>query len=188
MKKIMFADEYGLTAAVLNGTKKQTRRFVPSKLLLKYGHNKHNNKSDDLIRDAPFKVGDKVAVAQRYCDIYDSYLKGRLDAINSATICLAPGWSNKMFVKAELMPNNIIVEDIRVERLQDISDDDCLAEGVMRGDFTNTRDKFYIDLHGDCVAHITFATAREAYASLIDRISGRGVWNKNPWVYAIKFA
>ena len=30
---------------------------------------------------------------------------------------------------------------------------------------------------------LTFATAREAYASLIDMISGRGGWNKNPWVY-----
>lgn len=62
----MFNDKYGLTAAVLAGNKTQTRRLVPDKLLSRYGHNKFNDRSTDLIHDAPFKVGEVVAVAQSY--------------------------------------------------------------------------------------------------------------------------
>lgn len=38
------------------------------------------------------------------------------------------GWDNKMFVRAEHMPHRIRITDIRVERLQDISDEDCLRK------------------------------------------------------------
>ena len=32
-----------------------------------------------------------------------------------------------------------------------------------------------------------FATPREAYAELIDKVSGKGTWNKNPYVWVYEF-
>ena len=93
----MFNDKYGLTAAVLAGTKTQTRRLVPDKLLSRYGHrhDKYNRYFlNDLIRNARYKVGEVVAVAQPYKVFYGDFKEPlRTELINSA------GFMNKMFVK-----------------------------------------------------------------------------------------
>jgi len=178
MKKIMFNDTYALTAAVLNGSKTQTRRIVSDKLLSRYGHNKYNNRTDDLIRDAPFKVGEIVAVAQPYKAFYGDFKEPlRTELIDSA------GFMNKMFVKAELMLHQIEITGIRVQRLQDISDEDCLAEGVIK--YANDVYTYYN--HGKWLFHADLDTPQKAYADLINRISGKGTWERNQWVFAYNF-
>lgn len=92
-----------------------------------------------------------------------------------------------MFVRADLMPHRIRITDISVERLQDISDEDIMREGIMEGEFVNTWDRYYYDTWGDVPNHVTFPTPRKAFASLIDRISGRGTWQRNPWVFVYSF-
>lgn len=184
MKKIMFNDKYALTAAVLNGWKTQTRRIVPDKLLLKYGHNKHNDRRDDIIRDAPFIVGEEVAVAMAYKGFYGDFKEPlRTELVDSA------GFFNKMFVRADLMPHQIEITNIRVQRLQDISNEDCLAEGIT----TKIEGKYEVgngygwDTTIEREERDTFLTPRAAYAELIDKISGKGTWAKNPWVYCYTF-
>ena len=61
------------------------------------------------------------------------------------------------------------ITDIRVERLQDISDDDALEEGVDR---TNTSIKGY---------------ARQRFQNLWQKINGVDSWDQNPWVWVIEF-
>lgn len=41
------------------------------------------------------------------------------------------GWTNKMFVRANLMKRHIRITDVKVERLRDISEEDCLKEGII---------------------------------------------------------
>ena len=41
--------------------------------------------------------------------------------------------------------------------------------------------------YGDRYRDFKFDSPREAFAALIDRISGRGTWQRNPWVYAYEF-
>ena len=74
-----------------------------------------------------------------------------------------------------------------MEHLQDISDEDCLREGIMEGEFMNTWDRYYYDHWGDCPNHITFKTPRAAFASLIDRIGKRGTWESNPFVFVYEY-
>lgn len=69
-----------------------------------------------------------------------------------------------------------------------ISDEDCMKEGIMEGEFMNTwNTTFYFDEWGDVPNHITFKRPRDAYRDLIDRISGKGTWQRNPWVYVYEF-
>lgn len=195
MKKIMFNDRYGLTETVLSGRKTQTRRILKGKPLLPTDDIEEAavvgdiaqiiaNSGESLITcKLPYKVGEIVAVAQSYCDA----------GLNPFPFCEA-GWHNKMFVRADLMPHQICITNVRIERLQDISNEDCIAEGVVispkkvKGSidmyFPSQSDKSAADKIG---WGIVYHAPREAYASLIDNVSGKGTWKSNPWVFVYDF-
>lgn len=169
MRKIMFSDKYNLTQAVLDGTKTMTRR------LLKDGTPLGN--WEETEKHLPYKVGEIVAIAQSYTDLgrpkYDKF--GRDVAGNT----------NKMFVRTDLMKHHIRITDVKVERLQDISDDDCLREGVWQ--FYDNKKLFYVSKAIGYAPDVAFLSAREAFWYLIDKISGKGTWESNPWVVAYSF-
>lgn len=99
-----------------------------------------------------------------------------------------------MFVKSSLMPRRIKITDIKVERLQDISERDCRKEGVYRGQmippytgatFMDEKDIYYPFRHIDPYNwHYDY---KKAFAILIDKVSGKGTWERNPWVFAYSF-
>lgn len=212
MKKIMFNDKYGLTEAVLSGRKTQTRRMCRHqrpdesyeivfpvfcakdydeqgncKSPLSGAFGWRNNEGDFTGWNVPrYKVGEVVAVAQSYRDCVN-FPHHPLDKDGYPIIPKTSGYSNKMFVRADLMPHHIRITGVRVERLQDISDEDCIREGIMEGEFMNTWDRYYFDIWGDCALHKTFKTPHKAFAALTDRISGRGTWDSNPWVFVYDF-
>lgn len=178
MKKIMFNDKYGLTQAVLEGRKTMTRRSIPKKLLESielYAHGNDEELRHRLLANSSYRVGEVVAIAQCYYDVYgyETWISERGEKES--------GVFNKMFVRAESMPHHIKITNIRVERLQDITDEDCLKEGiqVLKGGFRN-QDAY--TFKGD---KVWWKTPREAFAALIDKVSGRGTWESNPmvWVY-----
>lgn len=183
MKKIMFNDQYGLTKAVLEGRKTQTRRIIKDVDLLQCLNELEEDgvlkciKGDIVAQgNARYKVGEVVAIAQAYKDC-------------KRFVCLqeTAGFNNKMFVKVELMPHHIRITDVRIERLQDISDEDCIAEGITQGirRFNNGETVFYKFENKD--NPFVFSKARGAYATLIDRISGKATWNANPFVFVYGF-
>ncbi len=92
--------------------------------------------------------------------------------------------SNKMFVRSEAMLHQIKITDIKVERIQDISDDDCLKEGINE-DLKGVQYSFDSKI-GYC-GQFPFATARQAFAALIDKVSGKGTWEKNPFCFCYEF-
>lgn len=188
MKKILFNDKYGLTKAVLDGRKTQTRRIVPGKLLNEYGHNKFSDKSYELISHSPFKVGEEVAVAQSYRDIYE-WVNGpvpecyRFSAWLKKDMFSHKGWNNKMFVRPKDMPSLIEIANIRVERLQDISDDDCMKEGVICTNLGFTYEQPWMMYEKFWI----FDSQKLAFASLIDKTCGKGTLERNPWVFVYDF-
>lgn len=78
-----------------------------------------------------------------------------------------PRWASRITLE---------VTEVRVQKLQDTSDEDALAEGIR---WTGT--SYYIGA-GD-----TFRSSKEAYAFLWNSIHGAGAWDENPWVAAITF-
>lgn len=97
-----------------------------------------------------------------------------------------PGMSNKMYVRADLMPHQIRITGIRCERLQDISDAECMKEGV-RVEFAKNGRLMYYYFDIKRWREVWFDTPREAFSALIDKVSGRGTWDRNPWVVAYEF-
>ena len=200
MKKIMFNDKYGLTQAVLEGRKTQTRRTF-----LKPGEETllHGITSEYLISvKSRYKVGETVAIAQKYEDLINNDEFYRLCGKNGMPLeCVKyeRGFKNKMFVRANIMPHHIRITKIRMERLQDISDEDCLKEGICRSDIKNTL-WGVAPIRGEGESGTTyehsvlgygpwhlFPSVKRAYASLIDRISGKGTWASNPYVFVYDF-
>ena len=174
MKKIMFNDKYGLTQAVLDGRKTMTRRVVKGEIPL--------GNWEETEKYAPYQVGEVVAIAQSYKDIYN-------DAYHIGLYGRTAGWTNKMYVAAYRMPHHIKITNIRVEHLQDISDEDCWREGIYKkkleytpSGYNPNRMYYTFDGIGYC-----FNDARDAFAALIDKVSGRGTWDSNPLVWVYEF-
>lgn len=182
MKKIMFNDRYGLTDAVIEGRKTMTRRIIipqPDFLSDNFGWAKRNN--GDVILPK-YGVNEVVAVAQIYeaAGFDPEYsIEGMLYAKKHA------GWRNKMFVSAKYMPHQIRITGIRCERLQDISDEECIKEGVYAGSQALEYPYYFIDTKQFLICD--YKSPREAFAALIDKVSGRGTWDRNPWVVVYEF-
>lgn len=177
MKKIMFNDRYGLTQAVIEGRKTVTRRIMnrqPDPDDIAYMELK------DYPCQPPYKVGEIVAVAQSYDQIDPQIVHCRIDDLGDWGGD-HPGQYNKMFVQADLMPHQIRITSVRPERLQDITDEDCMKEGIQVLDGRY----YYRDSEGRIVDD--FDNPRAAFASLINKISGRGTWERNPFVWVYEF-
>jgi hypothetical protein len=191
MKKIMFNDKYGLTQAVLEGRKTQTRRIADTagrlrNITVRQALEEVNKGRACLFDEgrplalSAYKLGETIAIAQKYADLaYDGEFFRLL-----GKVIFEKGCYNKMFVKADFMPHRIRITHIRVERLQNISEEDCIAEGVWRDDNVELEGTTYW-YHG--LANSSFRTPQQAYASLIDRISGKGTWESNPYVFVYDF-
>lgn len=191
MKKIMFNDKYGLTQAVLEGRKTQTRRIADTAgrlrdITVRQALEEVNKGRACLFDEgrplalSAYKLGETIAIAQKYAELaYDGEFFRLL-----GKVIFEKGCHNKMFVKADFMPHRIRITNIRVERLQDISEEDCIAEGVWRDDNVELEGTTYW-YHG--LANSSFRTPQQAYASLIDRISGKGTWESNPHVFVYDF-
>ena len=79
----------------------------------------------------------------------------------------------------------LTVTDVRVERLQDISEADAVAEGCFKGKATG---RVFNNVTEMRFGGSQWRNARDWYADLWDQINGPGAWDANPWVVAISFS
>lgn len=199
MRKIMFNDAFCLTQAVLSGTKTMTRRLLKVPKTCNgtevCGFNVLTNSLgiqcvdlldfDGHVLDSwkpHYEVGEVMAIAQCYKDLYPN---ADFEMVGNGFMTESAGWNNKMFVRANLMKRHIRITDVKVEQLQDISDDDIMREGVWQ--FYNNKNLFYVSKNIGYAPDVAFLSAREAFWYLIDNISGKGTWESNPWVVAYEF-
>lgn len=186
MNKITFNETYGLHDAVISGRKTMTRRAVSQRLLVNANLMQIKGLftvKDYLLLHAPYQLDDVVAIAQRYSELPKELLYDSDDILRISQSQFEKGWNNKMFVKAELMLHHIRITDVRVEPLQNISDEDCLKEGVK--DFSLPNCNQFGILGKKQWAY--FDSPRQAFSELIDKISGKGTWERNPLVYVYEF-
>lgn len=206
----MFNDKYGLTQTVLNGRKSQTRRI--SKEQTQIRHSVFCKSGIESIHGyevkPPYDIGEVVAIAQNYKSINEFYeiaYKRHYSAGGQLiteydipfkeiikwfelreSLKNTAGWDNKMFVKANLMLHHIRITDIKVERLKDISDTDCLREGIVKGQ-CGSKETHFMDAYYLPVPYQPYCTPQECFSILIYKISGRGTWESNPYVWVYEF-
>lgn len=215
MKTIMFNDKFGLTEAVLNGKKTMTRRIckysrpdytydavfpvfrpedydedgnIISPLNKAFGWATRDGKFTGWNK-AQYRIGEVVAIAQSYKDANVRYVPEEYEELGcyyNFPADQTKGWNNKMFVRADLMLHQIQITDISIQKLQNISDEDCLKEGIYEysGDDTFPSSVFY-EFEGN--KDDGFDTPREAFSALIDKVSGKGTWDSNPYVFVYEF-
>ena len=211
MKKIMFNDHYGLTKAVLEGKKTMTRRLFNMTLHTEVEPGIFVESTPDSFvvgedgtiffviggkmakvpaaNQPKYKVGEIVAIAQKYKDIPDPFA-GR-GTIKSDAL----GWDNKMYVKADAMPHQIRITGVKIERLQSITPKECEMEGVLRSyigyyvpgiECKDWEKESHVDTE-DFHTWKLFPYQEKAFAALIDKTCRKGTWDKNPWVYVYSF-
>ena len=196
MRKFMFNDRCGLTASVIRKAKWKTRRIAErvvrqwavAEVLTDCLGNPTQREltlKEFALKVCPIKVGETIAVAQSYKDIIEcEWLPTEKE--NEVIRMVKenhPGCTNKMFVKPELMAHYIKITGVDFERLQDISDEDCLAEGIMY-------DPKGVAKYGYRIGEGKskwYRTPKDAFSSLIDKVSGNGTWDSNPYVYVFTF-
>lgn len=198
----MFNDKYGLTQAVLEKRKTQTRRIItcPKTFKGQYvaGFNVYKRVSDGFISEIcmydaderafeggqivpMYKVNEVVAIAQKY-----SVAINPADWVHTKIYEDTKAWNNKMYVRPDLMPHQIRITNVRIERLQDISDNDCLAEGIKKIISEDGTPRYYVkDWKGDKL--FATYTPQNAYAFLIDKVGKKGDWDSNPYVFVYDF-
>ena len=211
MKKIMFNDKFSLTQAVLEGRKTMTRRIVtyplkfrgvnvagyfvckrPSGEVTEICMYDEDERMIDGGQILPkYKVGEVVAIAQSYKDLGydpDSLDRDPKDLGIRGFMKHSAGWNNKMFVSAAACKKHIRITGVKCERLQDISEADCLKEGIIK--YTKDGTVFKYDL-SDRFEMFSWQdmkrSPREAFSALIDKVSGKGMFASNPYVFVYEF-
>lgn len=136
-----------------------------------------------------YEIGEVVAIAQSYKDSGyspDSLDRHPKDLSIRGLMKDSAGWNNKMFVKSYACKHHIKITNVKIERLQDISDEDCLKEGVIHAYTDNNGIKIYHTPHTKR-GYLSTDVAQEAFAALIDKVSGKGVFQSNPFIFAYEF-
>lgn len=196
MKKIMFNERYGLETAVLHGTKDMTRRII--KGVYEDVKAYHANGGWHFIAEIDgesfelkptYEIGETIAIAQKYwdlrnCDAFYDALKKADPTFPLECISGEKGCYNKMFVKADWMPHQIQITNIKAERLRSISEEECMREGVEKW-----IDSYIVPGIMENRGHNNkcFNTPKAAFHALITKISGKNVWKYNPFVFAYTF-
>lgn len=190
----MFSDKFGLTRAVEYGRKTVTRRLVTERdqeralrCLDDYAaRGVRLTPYEALAMVAPYQVGDIVAVPMSYMQIYINYIHGD-EGIHSFVnkYCITPGWTNKMFVKADECPLRLRIDDVRVELVAEITNADCMREGVCACEGNIA---YYIHVRGKRANNTVFlqknfADPQDAFGYLFAGSRWAQVKKENPLVY-----
>jgi hypothetical protein len=90
-----------------------------------------------------------------------------------------PRWASRLTLE---------ITDVRVQRLQEISEEDAWAEGCRQGEPTANGGYFPAEEPDPSgIGERGWDCATDWYADLWEEINGEGSWDKNPWVWVVTF-
>lgn len=147
-----------------------------------------------------YKIGDILYLKEPYIDDSDMFFTAfpihEILTYNGGTILYQYGndtsildsvygdrvkWKNKLFMPAYAARHYIEIIAVRGERLQDISNQDCIKEGIYKH-ISHARVYWMNGFDG-----LMYETPRYAYEALINKINGKGTWDSNPWVWVYDY-
>lgn len=193
-KPIIFSGP--MVRAILEGRKTQTRRIV-----------KPNSWVIDISRCPYGHPGDHLWVRETFGESGYKRLEYKAFPADGKDFRCVSRWKPSIHMPRWASRINLLVKNVRVERLQDISEEDAKAEGVysdeMRPDYHDYRSNLWMcdrcagtGLHAslgpnmgviedvDCV---DCDTSKKRFKQLWQLINGYGSWDANPYVWVIEF-
>ena len=193
----------------LPGENPQWTGYIKDELML------YNGKNEPCIRKAPYQVGDVLYVretwqcwrAHRYeatadikfraggDDVRLQFANGNTDSISRLDydtfvhkwFSHNGEWKPSLFMPKEAVRIWLKVTDVRLERLQDITNDGCVAEGIYSSNCRRCKATFGCDT---CIdeGYSEIDEFTEIWDSTIKKPDiDRYGWNANPWVWVIEF-
>jgi hypothetical protein len=125
------------------------------------------------ILKSPFNVGDIIWVRETFRSIEQDFGKPRYEYKATEKINKADKWKPSLFMPKDACRLFLEVTELRVEKLQDITGDDILNEGVDNGKSNKAMGIRWENMQ------------RMAFEELWNKINNN--WNVNPWVWVISF-
>ncbi|MCW1887689.1 hypothetical protein OKA04_23330 [Luteolibacter flavescens] len=198
-----------MVRALLDGTKTQTRRIIaPQPEATSFAYLWKGREIGEKIFPltcCPYGApGDRLWVRETFGDRADYAAIGALhkDRYYYAADGKKAGWRYRPSIHMPRKASRITLEvvSVRVERLQDISEEDAIAEGIecTHRDEDRTFWKNY-RFEGPIAKRGKVWTPEEnqivnynrkpvrSYQSLWESINGPGSWDANPWVWVVEF-
>lgn len=173
-----------MVRAILDGRKTQTRRIIknPDFYGCPTGDCPHwNQKECDaaMAKSCPYgKPGDRLWVKETFVAPVDGKPVYRASIPYGNLDCHFKPWRPSIFMPRKASRITLEITSIRVERLNDISEEDAKAEGAEIQKETPG---------GWVICGPRIGSYREGYRWLWEQINGADSWDANPWVWVIEF-
>jgi len=197
-RPILFSS--AMVRALLDGRKTQTRRIIEpcADPNVKSGDILVSWPADQFVRKAArfrlrFREGDQLwvreSIGRRTASLFGieakngveeaCYIADDADVVNADGFNICPWWDRKGAIPGIHMPRwasrlTLTVTDVRVQRLQEISEADAIAEGAGHA-------------YGDAFHSGSALTDRRRFELLWTDINGADSWDANPWIAAVSF-
>lgn len=181
-----------MVRALLDGRKTQTRRI----LKLRNGIIRDRSDAADCVR---FFCGDRLWVRETWSAIMTggwTIADARRRMFEEKIVYRADGngfedgdgWWPSIHMPREFSRLTLTVFDVQVQRLQDISEADAIAEGCLMDPEPNEDGShFPAEIPHERGGDIGWDCARDWFADLWDSLYGPDAWDANPWVVALTF-
>lgn len=126
-----------------------------------------------------YNVGEILYLKEPYFILESKQIEYRYEPTFFLEGCVMPKWQwkNKLFMPASAARHFIKITAVRAERLQDISNEDCIKEGIV----------FDGSVYSNGLDNIQYLEPRAAYKALINSIDGKDTWVNNPWVWVYDY-
>ena len=138
----------------------------------------------------PYQIGDRLWVRETHW----VNCAGNKDGSGKDIIYRADdpnwpyGWRPSIFMPRWASRITLEIVNVRVERLQEITEEDAEKEGIRRTDAEGMRSWPWLGAdHPTKGTPKVFPSARQAFASLWDSTTDKHPWSINPYVWVIEF-
>lgn len=186
MRTIIFNNVFNETNYVLSGIKTQMRDHACSgDMEISFCTDEKDGlltvfSEDFEVAKAHYKAGEvlDIGVLKRTIDVDSS------DYVGDRQRIIAPPLVR---YNTEMLHRSIQITRVRIERLKDISDEECFKEGVLRiGD--NYGFEFFNSINGNfAFSTFVFNSPRDAFSSKICKEKGAYAWDSNPYMFVYDF-
>lgn len=194
-----------MVRAILSGQKTVTRRIVKPQYLdgpwsvRQTESPRHERHSHDwwlptgsqpyaALPPCPYgQIGDRLWVREAWAQINVAQAPGESWVVyrecDNRTDYGGP-WKPSIHMRRRDSRILLEVTDVRVERLQDISDEQAEAEGI-EGCIPSCPGPY--DEHGNPECDCMNLTCKQSFQALWESINGRKSWDADPWVWVVEF-